>query len=199
MTVSIIVATFGPRAVWDPLAARALASAEAQTVPVEVVRHHIDDPDQRVCGRARNEAIARASGEWLVILDADDELAANYVERMLEADGDIRVPARSVLHGDVWSPPELVRRRPMSVAPWVLIGAMHRRTTWERLGGFREDVESQEDKDYWLRADMARLKFVEVPGAVYRVHNRPGSRKRHPGRDAIWRQILREARGRKVA
>ena len=51
--LSIIVATFGGLDTWAPLAARAVASVEAHP-DVEHVRHHIDDPDPRNCGRARN-------------------------------------------------------------------------------------------------------------------------------------------------
>ena len=198
MRLSIIVATFGPHDTWDPLAARALASLEPHP-DVEIVRHHIDDPDPRNCGRARNEAISRSTGEWITVLDADDEHAPGYGAAMIAAaqPGCVLVPARcgwdarrgewGAVTANVGQTSTLTRNRS------IVIGSAFERATWDRIGGFREDLEWGEDCAFWLACERAQLRFVSVPGAVYRMHRRPGGRRQFEGRDSLWMGIYRGA------
>lgn len=192
--LSVAIATFGSRATWEPLAARAVASVEAQTVPVEIVRHHLDDPHPTVCGRARNEAIRRSSGEWVAVLDADDEWAPDFAEQVLESiaahPDKIHAPAMSYFRNGKWDEPKMGIRRPIHKGCWVVVGGVIRRDDFDRIGGFREDLEWGEDVALWLAAERAGLAFVEVPAAVYRIHWRDRSRKDHPQSNVLWNRMV---------
>ena len=86
MEVSIIVGTFGPDHWIDLAMSRAIPSAQAQ--PAQVIHSHA-----ATIAEARNLGAARAETEWLVFLDADDELEAGYIDALAAADGDLRAPA----------------------------------------------------------------------------------------------------------
>lgn len=194
MTASILIATFGDRAYWDRLADQAVASAEVQTVPVEIIRHHIDDPDQRACGRARNEAAKRATGDRLLNLDADDLLAPDFMEHMLaHLEGDVVVPSiQNQRPNGTWTEPGVLQPCRMLDGAWPVIGSLIRTEDFWRIGGFR-DLEWGEDSDLWLRAELAGLTFSRCRAAVYRIGYREGSRKSHKTRDAIWQKLRMEA------
>lgn len=71
------------------LLAKAVASVEAQTVPVE---HLIDaDPDTPVAEK-RNRMIERADTEWVAFLDDDDTLDPHHIETLLGHDADVVIP-----------------------------------------------------------------------------------------------------------
>lgn len=198
MKLSVIVATFGDHEKWDPLADRAVASVDAHP-DVELVRHHVDDPDPCNCGRARNEAIARSSGEWVTVLDADDEHAPGYGAAMIAAarPGCVLVPARCGWNakrgawGDViastGTPSSLMANRR------IVIGSAFERATWERVGGFRDDLAWGEDCAYWLACERAGMRFVLASEAVYRMHRLPEGRRHYVGRDALWSGIFKGA------
>lgn len=193
--LTICVGTFGDRVVWAPMAARALGSVSGQTVRVRRSWGHIDDPHPHNCGKARNLAAEMAETEWLLFLDADDELAPDACERLLEAaastPGDIYVPAMSYYRNGVWEPPGTLTPRPVHKGWWGPVGAMIRRADFECIGRFREDLPWGEDVELFLRAERAGLTFVPVQSAVYRIHWREGSRKFHPQNDRLWNLMVR--------
>ena len=170
--VAICVATFGSYETWWPLASRALNSARDQTVPAEL--HYTHGP---TLAQARNALALEASAEWLVFLDADDELDPRYVEMMLAGSGDIRQPSTlGIVDGRPDSAPVLLPAKPLETGNYVVIGAMIRRTDFLAVGGF-DEWPMWEDWALWLKMTR-RLgsSIVAVPDAVYRVHVRPGSR-----------------------
>lgn len=191
---SIIIATFGDRATWDAIAAPALASALRQTVPCQVVRHHIDEADPTLCSRARNEAMALATSEWALVLDADDSISDDCIEHLLAAEGDIRVPAIACQRPDgTWSEVRpLKARRTQLDGVWPVIGSLIRVSDFMRLGGFRPRVWG-EDSEYWLRCELSGLKFGQSEKAVYRIGYRENSRKTFVHRNGLWLKIKQEA------
>lgn len=180
MDVTVAVATFGHEQ-WRRLAhRRAIPSVEA--LGAKWVHAHADTLHD-----ARNAALALVGTEWVIHLDADDELEADYVEEMATATGDVRVPAvRYVAHAG---------RHPRAVMPrvaghkhecvdlcltagnWIVIGAAVRADLVREVGGWR-DFSWSEDWDVWLRCYLAGAIFEPVPDAVYRAHVRRDSRNR---------------------
>ena len=79
MDVTIVVGTYGHRQWIDLAHERAIPSAVRQDVPV-VYRHEDTLAD------ARNEAIRSARTEWVIVLDADDELGEGYVPALSKWD-----------------------------------------------------------------------------------------------------------------
>lgn len=200
MTISIVIATFGDRAKWQPLADRAAASVPSD---VELIRVHLDGTDPGLCGAARNAAIREATGSHIVCLDADDTLAPGYVEAMLPhlAPDAVLMPWVAAMREDgSVSEPHALDSQPSTIARArnLVIGSCFPRAQWEREP-FREDLVCREDCAFWLGAQLAGLRFVTVPGAVYRVERRPDGRRLTKGREDVWRDIYRERVGRMAA
>lgn len=174
---TICIGTFGTTE-WVHLAhERAVPSAEAQGCKV-IHRHN------STLARARNDCVALAGTEFVVHLDADDELELGYIEALAAADGDVRVPRASCLRGRRHAAtfmPQVYRHRHACTADclqfgnWIVVGAAVRRQLVLDVGGWLE-WEVYEDFDLWQRCWLAGAEFVPVPDAIYRQHLRVGSR-----------------------
>jgi glycosyltransferase involved in cell wall biosynthesis len=178
ITVSVVVGTYGGQQ-WVQLAEqRALPSVLAQTAPCEVI--HVHGPSLH---EARNEGAARAGGEWLVFLDADDELDRHYVAAMLDAvdagagERLFQPATLGVVEGVEDDAPVLLPERPLLEANYLVIGTMVAAAQFSRVGGFG-DWSMFEDWDLWIRCWLEGARVQSVPGAVYRVHVMPSSRNR---------------------
>lgn len=189
MGFSVVVATFGAPE-WAELArARAIPSACAEG-PLEVIVEH-----GTTLAEARNRGAARARGEWLVFLDADDELEPGYLEAIASASGDLRAPAvRYVTVGEPAPDPLLFTGRNIARVNPCVIGTALRRDLFDQAGGFwTEPV--WEDWSLFRRAWLLGAQIEHVPGAVYRVNVNPdGGRndsvRTQPERDRIHRRII---------
>jgi len=179
--VTILVATYGGTE-WAELASqRAIPSAEAQGAPV--IHAHADTLHD-----ARNDAVERASTEWVIHLDADDELERGFVDRIAAGSADLRAPAvRYVRNGFVRSPlmPKVAghgHRCDGTCLPfgnWLVVGTAVRRQMVLDVGGWR-DLPMYEDWDLWVRCWRAGATVEAIPQAVYRAHVRTDSRNRAP-------------------
>lgn len=164
---------------WEVLAQKAVKSINTNRDDhrVEVIRVYGE-----TLAKARNEGASRARGEWLIFLDADDELDENYIANMYAAavylKGDIFKPSTLGMYdnGEVDKTPVLIPKRNLLRANHIVIGAMVRKTMFEAAGGFME-LPALEDWDLWLRCVLMHdAKVVEVPTAIYRVRVRDNSR-----------------------
>lgn len=177
-TVSIIVATFGDRETWDKLAQRAMASVANQTQqPTQLHRVHAD-----ALHVARNRGVAMSSSDWIIVLDADDELHPNYVESMLKCDGDVRYPSVERFY---WNgkhdPPSMIRPgKTLLNYSHIIIGAMVRRELFLKVGGF-DDWPVWEDWHFWMKCWVAGASIMPCKDAIYQSHIRPDSRSRQRG------------------
>lgn len=185
MDVSVAVATFG-HSWWRQLAqARAIPSATALDVPV--VHAHA-----ATLHEARNAALAHVGTEWVIHLDADDQLTPGYVEAMAAGTADVRAPSVSYIHGGRPRPPGMPRvaghahecvATCLRQGNWLVVGSTVRVDLVREVGGWR-DFTWSEDWDLWLRCWQAGATIEAVPQAVYRAHVRPDSRNRGASRAA---------------
>ncbi|MGZ6587879.1 MAG: hypothetical protein ACXVHX_26715 [Solirubrobacteraceae bacterium] len=182
--MSVAIATFGDIS-WSRLAhERAFPSALSQGVPV-LMRH------AETLHEARNAVLDCVETEFVIFLDADDELGSFYVERMDEIEADVRVPMVCYIGADgrAHRPrfPKVAGHTHDCAADclpygnWVVIGAAVRTELLRKVGGFR-DFPVYEDWDLWLRCHLAGASFG-VTRAVYRAHVRHDSRNRGPARE----------------
>lgn len=194
MTVSVCIATYGDDR-WRTLALeRAFLSAREQGA-LEVLLEH--QPFGTIA-LARNAAASRAQGDWLVFLDADDELAEGYVSAMEDAarqharllwSGFSRVlftPAVSYCEGGRRQRPKFWPVCPFEDGNWMVVGTMISAALFRELGGFRNygdppGSNAYEDWGLWALAQREGAKVVKVPEAVYVAHVELTSR--HRGAD----------------
>jgi glycosyltransferase involved in cell wall biosynthesis len=124
---------------------------------------------------ARNAGMRVASGEFVVPLDADDELTPEFMSQMvaaLEARPDAAFAhCWSELFGDVaaiWVPRPYNRywqRLSNGIVGCVLL----RRSAWQAVGGYDESMRSgHEDWELWLRLDAAGWDQVQVRQPLFR-------------------------------
>jgi glycosyltransferase involved in cell wall biosynthesis len=178
-TVDVVVASYGPIEQWESLIARAVQSANNQELVRPTVVRQLHDPVGSDLSWVRNQAAMASSADWLIFLDADDELDPCYIEAMLHGAGDIRQPLTLGVHPDGHEDdyPVLIPPNPggFLVGNHLVIGSMVRRSLFEKVGGFREGMKSLEDWDLFIRMRLAGGTVGEA-AAIYRVHVRPASR-----------------------
>lgn len=179
-SVGIVVATFGNRDRWKGLARKALASTHNQTEPPDAVVWWHGEGLQD----ARNLGAAHIDTDWLIFLDADDELDVGYVAAMKAASGDIRRPSTLGVYSDGTEDEEPVlipaRGDGLDTGNYIVIGAMVRASLFHAVGGF-DDYPILEDWDLWRRMVKAGAIIGDAPDAVYRVGVREGSRNTDTG------------------
>jgi glycosyltransferase involved in cell wall biosynthesis len=178
-SVTIVCATYGETS-WARLAkARAVPSALQQDVPVIGV--HSDN-----LMNARNEGLAQVQTEFVIFLDADDELSPGYVDAMAAGTADLRAPRVSYVRDGNPAPARFPRvgshqhectGNCLSDGNWMVIGVCARTQTLRDVGGFRDWAWS-EDWDLWLRCHLAGASIEPIPDAVYRAYVRLESRNR---------------------
>ena len=137
---------------------------------------------------ARNRGIAAASGRWLLFLDADDTIAAAFVERMvgkLEATpgarvaycGSIRLTAAG-RRRPPWFSTDVARAPFETLArsfPLVVHGAVLDRGLVVEQGGFDARLRTAEDMDFFQRIARTGVAFLAVPEPLALYHMRQGS------------------------
>jgi glycosyltransferase involved in cell wall biosynthesis len=189
-TVSVVVATYGDLTFWGPLAQRAAKSALIQTRDCEVLLQHGE-----TLAEARNAGAEHANGDWLIFLDADDELDPGYVEAMLAGSEGLRQPATlGIVNGRADPEPVIIKPRGKTLLDGnhLVIGTMMPRADFLAVGGFRE-LWAWEDWDLFIRLWLRGLRDEPIPEAIYRVHVKEGSRNDLPasGTSEQRRRVLK--------
>lgn len=182
MKLSILVSTHGTEE-WRRLAlSRAVPSAEDQGAHEVLVLH---EPNATLA-EVRNANAERATGDYLVFLDGDDELGDGYADATAAAIAKTKKPALftpAVIYArrNVRPTPKIWPRMDFKVGNWCVIGTAISKDMFTAVGGFRE-YKLYEDYALWA---MAEAKFdvdvVEVPDAIYVAHFNQKSRNRTPG------------------
>jgi hypothetical protein len=204
--VSVLVRTLGRRAMLD----RALRSVANQTYPnLEVVI--VEDGPETLRGflsefpnldivyhafgknrgrcQAGNEAMQRASGEYLVFLDEDDEFYADHIEQLtatvLSSDAEVayatafEVPTEWGADGEIVKEGDAIvayqqpfSRLELSYRNYLpILTVLFHRALYERCGGMDLELDNLEDWDLWLRFSAAtgRFAFLDKTTSLYRV------------------------------
>ncbi|WP_250283788.1 MULTISPECIES: glycosyltransferase [unclassified Frankia] len=165
--------------------AAALAAADGR---VRVIRH----PANRGHIATYNDGLAEATGDYVVLLSADDLLLPGSLARataLLEANPSVgmayghpthlyegrppKPPRTRVRNWTIWDGPEWIRLRCRAGINCIFNPEVVLRTSVQReIGGYRPDLPHSGDLEMWLRAasvaDVGRVNGTDQ--AYYRVH-----------------------------
>ena len=161
----------------------------------------LHQPNGGVAG-ALNTGIRASSGEYILVLGADDRLSTDVVSQGVSAlrPGVLAsFPSleRFTDEGASWAVdiPSVVALSDIILWNTVAASAVFRRADFDKVGGYRSDLPGPED--WWLWLDM----FLDAGGVMRRTggtlyyRDRPGSRnKTLPGSSASWRLAYFRAR-----
>ena len=126
---------------------------------------------------ARNHGVGLTRSPYLLLLDADDVLAPNYLEKAgacLDTREELSFVSCAVQAFEgasyIWTPPSLMIIDSLTHGT-VHASTMFRRTLWDAVGGFDRELPGYEDMDLWLRAlSMGfRGEILDEPLLFYRV------------------------------
>lgn len=130
---------------------------------------------------ARNHGIRQANGVYILPLDSDDLISADYISeavRAFEADEQVKVVyCEAEKFGEKsgkWNlkpfSPALLARDNM-----IFVSALFKKKDWEKCGGYSEDmIWGREDWEFWIKMLKDGGKVVKLPitGFYYRIrHN----------------------------
>ena len=123
---------------------------------------------------ARNVGLREARGQYVVALDADDRIAPQYFERMVEAfgtgrDADVAY-CRWAFFGTGGRTPELryLGYRRLLINNTIFCSAMYRREDALRIGGYDEQMRTgYEDWEFFIRLLNERSRVVQLPEVMF--------------------------------
>lgn len=132
---------------------------------------------------ARNVGIRKANGEYILPLDADDEILPTYIEKavqLMEEHPDAgAVYCYAELFGEEegrWELPDYSFER-MLVGNIVFVTALFRKEDWEAVGGFKTNMEhGLEDYDFWLSLLERNKTIHQLPEVLFRYRKKKKSR-----------------------
>ncbi len=160
----------------DSLAVAEACVAEFPSLRLTVV----DQPNSGQPALARNAGIRRAQGEFILPIDADDQIAPHYLEaafRAIDANPKVDLVYSDSLfdNGKTLSrkTPGRFDAKALSAANQLVYCCVYRRAIWERIGGYRDNVRGYEDWDFWLAASLigATAAYVPCVGLLYNEKN----------------------------
>ncbi|MCF0199632.1 MAG: glycosyltransferase [Bacteroidaceae bacterium] len=138
--------------------------------------------NQGVC-HARNNAIRRARGAFLLPVDADDLLSPAFVEQavaVLERRPEVKVVVpQGEFFGErsgLWKLPPFSRRL-IARKNMIPITALYRRADWERVGGYNTELQAREDWAFWISVLKDGGEVVQLPEVGLRYRIRRGSKR----------------------
>lgn len=129
--------------------------------------------------KARNFGISQSGGKYILPVDADNLISADYIEKcviVLETRADVKVvTCEAEFFGDKtgqWKLPPfslklLARKNLMDNC------AMYRKSDWEHVGGYCDEILGREDWDFWISMLKSGGEVVRLPitGLYYRVRS----------------------------
>ncbi|RHE93020.1 glycosyltransferase [Bacteroides intestinalis] len=150
------------------------------------------EKDSRVCTYtqsnsgpcvARNNAISLSHGEYILPVDADNRISPTFISHAvaeLERDPEVKVVCpRAEFIGDrsgEWKLPpfslKLLARKNM-----IDTCALYRKTEWERVGGYCEEIIAREDWEFWISVLKDGGKVVRLPQIELYYRVRAGSKR----------------------
>jgi len=149
--------------------------------PVRLIRERNSLP-----GRARNIGAKHSRYEWIAFTDAGTKSGPDWLASLAENVGD--GSAVDVIYGSYDPVVDSFYRECAAIAyvppaansgegpvrPRSIVSALMRRTVWEAVGGFPEDLRSAEDLLFMNKIEHAGFRIARAPQAVVYWSIQPG-------------------------
>ena len=172
MIISVVIASHG-KDWWGAMARdRALPSAMASGADEVLICHQASATRAQV----RNELTEKAVGDYIVTLDADDELSPGYCEaiRKLEPEDALVVPRVQYVRGHREGAPHFLPHREIWDDNWMVVGTAFPRQRMLDVGGWRTltgtgTMNEADDWDLWARMTNDGCAITYCEDAVYRA------------------------------
>lgn len=139
-------------------------------------------PNAGACA-ARNHAISLAQGEYILPVDSDNTITQQFISnavKTISSDSDIKVVCpRADFFGErtgEWILPKfslktIARKNIMDTC------AMYRKTDWERVGGYCEEIIAREDWEFWISILKNGGRVVKLPNIHLHYRIRKNSKR----------------------
>ncbi len=125
--------------------------------------------------KARNTGIKSSQGTHILTLDADDKLYKDSIERALSCSSDIVVLA-AYFFGSVFGEWQFKSKNytfeDLLKNSSLFYSSVFPKKTWEKIGGYDENMEAGEDWDFLVRLlhSGCSVERTEKPAFFYRKH-----------------------------
>lgn len=183
----------------------------AQTLASYADRIRVITQQNQGLSAARNAAGRAATGNWVVLLDADDEWLPTRLERLTEAiEGDpdvdivttdaiVRTPGRpdTLFYATNRFPHKEEQPTAILDGGSIFGGAAVRRAALERNGWFTVGLPHDSEWEAWVRLLWAgsRAALVDEPLAVYHIHDGPRLSDRRIAQGRMGLAVFESLRG----
>ncbi len=161
----------------DPLTVKLLGYLKDQG-------YFVLDQENQGLAHARNNGIAKAVGRYILPLDADNKIRADYILKgieFLDQNSEVGVVyGKPEWFGEIersWQLPEKFDADRLISGNYIDACAVYRKSMWEDCGGYDPymPVAGLEDWDLWLGAIERGWKFHYIPEVLYDYRVRANS------------------------
>lgn len=150
---------------------------------------YIEQPNTGVVA-ARNHAISKAKGVYILPVDSDDCIAPTYIEKavaVMESDNEMGIvyceAAFFGCRSGIWKLPTYSLEE-MLYNNVIFATALFRREDWVAVGGYKPCMDSYcEDYEFWLSVIERGRRVYRLPETLFYYRIRKGSRTRSLGAD----------------
>lgn len=197
MKVSVVIASHG-HSWWGKLAKERAYPSALRSGADEVLIDHQPDATR---AQVRNVLTMEATGDYVVTLDADDELSPGYCDavRKLEPWDALVVPRVQYVHPHRTGQPHFLPRRDIHEDNWMVVGTAFPKDRFVAVGGWRTltgtgSLNEADDWDLWARMTNEGCGITYCDDAVYIAHVDRKSPHRSAGRSQRqrWMEEIRE-------
>lgn len=167
---------------WECIIINDGSSDNTKEVALDLIKrdqriYFINQVNQGVC-MARNNAINKSKGKYILCLDADDLISPNFLVetvKLIEQNDDIKVATSTVCFfgrrkGKLI--PKSYSLEKLLAHNQLVVTSLFRRSDFDRVGGFSNSMrEGFEDWDFWIRMikDGGKIECAEDAVFYYRL------------------------------